>query len=62
VHDLATGMPHVTVVHGPQGNPIYQVGGRSFVFFRWLARASPTRAAAWLSTPRPMTGRSDLRL
>ena len=27
-------MPHVTVVHGPQGNPIYQVGGRSFVFFR----------------------------
>ncbi len=27
-------MPHVTVEHGPQGNPIYQVGGRSFVFFR----------------------------
>jgi hypothetical protein len=27
-------MPHVTVVHGPQGNPIDQVGGRSFVFFR----------------------------
>ena len=27
-------MPHVTVVYGPQGNPIYQVGGRSFVFFR----------------------------
>jgi hypothetical protein len=27
-------MPHVTVVHGPQGNPIYQVGGKSFVFFR----------------------------
>jgi hypothetical protein len=27
-------MPHVTVVHGPQGNPICQVGGRSFVFFR----------------------------
>ena len=34
VHDLVWGMPHVTVVHGPQGNPIYQVGGRSFVFFR----------------------------
>jgi len=34
VHDLVRGMPHVTVVHGPQGNPIYQVGGRSFVFFR----------------------------
>ncbi len=27
-------MPHVTVGHGPSGNPIYQVGGRSFVFFR----------------------------
>jgi hypothetical protein len=34
VHDLATGMPHVTVWRGPQGNPIYQVGGKSFVFFR----------------------------
>jgi hypothetical protein len=27
-------MPHVTVWKGPQGNPIYQVGGKSFVFFR----------------------------
>jgi hypothetical protein len=27
-------MPHVTVTHGPKGNPIYQVGGKSFVFFR----------------------------
>jgi hypothetical protein len=34
VHELAIGMPHVTVGHGPQGNPIYQVGGKSFVFFR----------------------------
>ena len=34
VHDLATAMPHVTVVNGPGGNPVYQVGGRSFVFFR----------------------------
>lgn len=34
MHDLAGQMPHVTVLHGPQGNPIYQVGGRSFVFFR----------------------------
>ena len=34
VHDLATRMPHVTVWKGPQGNPIYQVGGKSFVFFR----------------------------
>ena len=34
VHELAMGMPHVTVVHGGQGNPVYQVGGKSFVFFR----------------------------
>jgi hypothetical protein len=34
VHALALGMPHVTVVEGTLGNPIYQVGGRSFVFFR----------------------------
>lgn len=35
VHDIAAGMPHVTRVVGPNaGNPIYQVGGKSFVFFR----------------------------
>jgi hypothetical protein len=34
VHDLALGMPHVTLVHGRRGNPVYQVGGKSFVFFR----------------------------
>jgi hypothetical protein len=34
VHELAAGMPHVTVLHGPRGNPVYQVGGKSFVFFR----------------------------
>ena len=34
VHALAMGMPHVTVVDGSQGNPVYQVGGRSFIFFR----------------------------
>jgi hypothetical protein len=28
------GMPHVTVAYGPRGNPVYQVGSRSFVFFR----------------------------
>ena len=27
-------MPHVTLTHGPAGNPIYQVGAKSFVFFR----------------------------
>jgi len=34
VHDLAQAMPHVTVVRGGSGNPVYQVGGKSFVFFR----------------------------
>ena len=27
-------MPHVTVEHGSGTNPVYQVGGKSFVFFR----------------------------
>ena len=31
---MALRMPHVTVWDGPRGNPIYQVGGKSFVFFR----------------------------
>ena len=34
VHELAAGMPHVTVEHGPKGNPVYQVGRKSFVYFR----------------------------
>src|SRR6185437_11726765 len=34
VHELALGMPHVTVWPGSRENPIYQVGGKSFVFFR----------------------------
>ncbi len=34
VHALAMGMPHVTRIDGSSGNPVYQVGGKSFVFFR----------------------------
>jgi hypothetical protein len=34
VHALALGMPHVTVYDGTQENPVYQVGGKSFIFFR----------------------------
>jgi len=34
VHQMALGMPHVTLDRGPSGNPVYQVGGKSFVFFR----------------------------
>ena len=35
VHEIALGMPHVTVDRGGRSqNPVYQVGGKSFVFFR----------------------------
>jgi len=34
VHDLALGMPHVRVCAGTQNRAIYQVGEKSFVFFR----------------------------
>jgi hypothetical protein len=34
VHDLALAMPHVTVYPGTELKPVYQVGGKSFVFFR----------------------------
>ena len=35
VHEAAAAMPHVTVATGPRaGNRIYQVGSKSFVFFR----------------------------
>ena len=33
VHDLARAMPHVTQ-YGEDSRPVYQVGGKSFVFFR----------------------------
>ena len=34
VHAIAQAMPHVTVVDGSLGKPVYQVGGKSFIFFR----------------------------
>jgi len=34
VHEIAAAMPHVQRLQGPKGNAIYQVGGKSFVFFR----------------------------
>jgi hypothetical protein len=33
IHATARAMPHVSVVR-PEKNPVYQVGGKSFVFFR----------------------------
>ncbi|WP_322921914.1 MmcQ/YjbR family DNA-binding protein [Nocardioides renjunii] len=33
IHATARAMPHVTVFR-PDSNPVYQVGSRSFVFFR----------------------------
>jgi hypothetical protein len=34
VHEIALAMPHVTVQLIGAGRPVYQVGGKSFVFFR----------------------------
>jgi hypothetical protein len=34
VHELASALPHVTVEYGSGENPVYQVGRKSFVFFR----------------------------
>ncbi len=34
IHDLARALPFVEVEHGPSGNPVYQVGRKSFVYFR----------------------------
>jgi hypothetical protein len=34
VHEIAMNMPHVSVIYGSHGNPVYQVGGKSFIFFR----------------------------
>jgi len=34
VHELALAMPFVTVDHVSSDNPVYQVGKKSFVFFR----------------------------
>jgi hypothetical protein len=34
IHEVAAAMPHVTVEVGSSGNAVYQVGGKSFVFFR----------------------------
>jgi hypothetical protein len=34
VHRLAAAMPYTRRIEGPKGNPVYQVGGKSFVFFR----------------------------
>ncbi len=34
VHALAAAMPHVSVVNGSSDNPVYQIGGKSFVYFR----------------------------
>ena len=34
MHKFALAMPHVTVEYGTLDNPVYQVGRKSFVFFR----------------------------
>ncbi|MFY9913635.1 MAG: MmcQ/YjbR family DNA-binding protein [Nocardioidaceae bacterium] len=34
VHEIALSMPHVTVDQRASDNPVYQVGRKSFIFFR----------------------------
>jgi hypothetical protein len=34
VHELAMAMPHTQVWDETSDNPVYQVGGKSFIFFR----------------------------
>jgi hypothetical protein len=34
VHEIAMGMPHVKIWDETADNPVYQVGGKSFIFFR----------------------------
>lgn len=34
MHEFALAMPHVTVEYGTGENPVYQVGRKSFIFFR----------------------------
>ena len=49
VHELAQAMPFVTVWRGPKGNAVYQVGGKSFVFFRTPQRdaSDPETGERW---------------
>jgi hypothetical protein len=46
VHRIAMAMPHVTVMGGTKDNPVYQVGGKSFVFFRNPRPTPSTRTVA----------------
>ncbi|MDQ7992751.1 MAG: hypothetical protein AAGC63_01440 [Propionicimonas sp.] len=41
IHEIALAMPFTTVVTTPSGRPVYQVGQKSYVFFR-----SPRKDAA----------------
>ncbi len=34
VHEIASGLPHVTVTNHAGDYPVYAVGGKSFIFFR----------------------------
>ncbi|MCA0296117.1 MAG: MmcQ/YjbR family DNA-binding protein [Actinobacteria bacterium] len=34
IHDLAGALPFVETQRGPGGNVVYQVGGKSFIYFR----------------------------
>lgn len=34
IHELASALPNTTMLLTPSGRPVYQVGGKSFVYFR----------------------------
>lgn len=34
IHETAAALPGVTIENGSSGNPVYQVRGKSFIFFR----------------------------
>jgi hypothetical protein len=49
IHDIATSLPEVTVDGTPRGLPVYQVRGKSFIFFR-----GPRKDAIDAQTGQPM--------
>jgi len=49
VHSIASSMPHVAVVHGPQRSELTLQELTEVIQDAWLTRASARRAAIWLA-------------
>jgi len=54
VHRIASAMPHARRIEGPKGDPVYQVGGKSFVFFLHPAPCTLHPAPCTLQPPIPI--------